>query len=596
MERDDPATRERLWPTLLIGWLIASAILILVMATPIAKLDFADPDDAMRLAEVRDWLAGQSWWDVSQHRLWGGHFVMHWSRLVDLPLAAGMTLLDPLVGQQWSTRITLTVVPLLSLLAIMALVGVITRRVAGIDTARLAILLTPLPIPLMSQIRPVRIDHHAWQVTLALAAVAALLARPNARSGAIAGAALATLLAISLEGMPITAAILGVTALAWALIPERCVQLAAMAASLPVTLLLLHIATRGPNALAPACDAIAPAWLAAIGVGTGGILIATALAPRSPVARLAMLALAGLAAVATIRWLAPVCTRGPFATLDPLVYRYWYLSVGEGRPIWVQTGLMAVVTLTLPVIGLIGGALAWRASRGETRVSWSMLIAIALAALCLCLFVLRAGATANALALPGAAWLLERLRDRARNAPRVSTRIAAGAGAFVALAPGFLGSALIGSMTPAGRAAAAAAARETHPSCVFIDEMPHLARLPISTLFAPIDMAPMLLAHTDHRAIGAGYHRDAHAIHYVMATFMAQPPEARIRLLRSGADYLVACPGANETDLYKAVAPKGLWARLERGERFDWLQPVDLHGAIRAWRIVRPLHSGSHGR
>ena len=83
--------RSRLVPVL-IAWVLAALILTLAMADNIATLRFVDPDDAMRLMEVRDWLAGQSWWDVAQHRFNRGDFPMHWSRLVDIPLAAVLML------------------------------------------------------------------------------------------------------------------------------------------------------------------------------------------------------------------------------------------------------------------------------------------------------------------------------------------------------------------------------------------------------------------------------------------------------------------------------------------------------------------------
>src|SRR3974390_1013609 len=52
-----------------------------------------DSDDALRMAEVRDLLAGQSWFDLTQYRMTPPHGVaMHWSRLIDAPLA-GMILL-----------------------------------------------------------------------------------------------------------------------------------------------------------------------------------------------------------------------------------------------------------------------------------------------------------------------------------------------------------------------------------------------------------------------------------------------------------------------------------------------------------------------
>lgn len=142
----------RLWPVVLGGWGIAAVLLVALSFRAIAQLWFPDPDDAMRLVEVRDWLAGQSWWDVGQHRLWGGHFAMHWSRLVDLPLAGLMGLLDPILGAAISTRVTATAVPLVTLLAIIALGADLTRRLCGAERAKLAVLLVPLSVPILYQI------------------------------------------------------------------------------------------------------------------------------------------------------------------------------------------------------------------------------------------------------------------------------------------------------------------------------------------------------------------------------------------------------------------------------------------------------------
>src|ERR1700750_651476 len=48
-----------------------------------------DNDSLLRLVEGRDMLAGEGWFDLHQYRMGPeGGFVMHWSRLVDAPLAA----------------------------------------------------------------------------------------------------------------------------------------------------------------------------------------------------------------------------------------------------------------------------------------------------------------------------------------------------------------------------------------------------------------------------------------------------------------------------------------------------------------------------
>ena len=68
---------------LLLMW--AVAVFSLCMASGINSLS---TDDAMRLVEVRDLLAGQSWFDMTQYRLDPpGGVASHWSRLIDLPLA-----------------------------------------------------------------------------------------------------------------------------------------------------------------------------------------------------------------------------------------------------------------------------------------------------------------------------------------------------------------------------------------------------------------------------------------------------------------------------------------------------------------------------
>ena len=62
-------------------------------------------DDAMRLVQVRDLLAGQSWFDLTQYRLSPPDGVaMHWSRLIDLPIAllirAGELVLAPALAER----------------------------------------------------------------------------------------------------------------------------------------------------------------------------------------------------------------------------------------------------------------------------------------------------------------------------------------------------------------------------------------------------------------------------------------------------------------------------------------------------------------
>ena len=575
----------RLWPSILGGWALASAMLLAVSWAAIAHLWFPDSDDAMRLLEVRDWLAGQSWWDVAQHRLNGGAFAMHWSRLVDLPLAAVIAPLDSLVGPDLATRIAMSAIPLLTLLATVALTAHITRRLAGVEAARFAVLLVPLSVPILFQMRPLRIDHHGWQTVCALAAVAALVAPPTRRSGLALGLALAALVSISLEGLPIAVAILGAAALAWSLNLDRRDQLIAAAASWFAGVLLLHLATRGPAIFAPACDAIAPGWIAALGVGCGGAILCATAAAASFRLRIAALVGAAAAAVLTLALVSPACLHGPFASLPPIVRTLWFDNVAEGLPLWRQTPTWGATIIALPLVGLLGGVVAWR----QDADRWRSLLLVQAAALLLALLVARAGCTANALAVPGAAWLLLHLLRRARAIRPLIPRLLATVGTYALAAPGLVASALLGAAS--GPALAQSAVGDAMPRCATGHEVQALAQLPPATLFAPIDPTPEILATSRHRAIAGPYHRNAAALATVLTTFTGSPAAARPAVIASGADYVVGCPGSTETDLYRSVAPDGFWARLERGQRFSWLRPVAIAGSpVRAWRVLRPPH------
>jgi hypothetical protein len=571
------------------GWALASLVLLIAGWSAIVARVLPDADDSMRLLEVRDWLTGQSWFDVAQHRLNGGDFLMHWSRLVDLPLAGVIVMLRPLLGTPVAEHVAVVVVPLLTLLAALALIASIARRLGGEALVLPALLMAALSVPLTFQMSPLRIDHHGWQIVLALAATRGLLATPGVRSGLLTGAALATLLTISLEGLPIAAAITGVAALAWIVVPARGTMLRSTMLALAGGAILLHAATRRPGFWMPACDAVAPAWLAVLGVATIGVVGAAAVKRFGMIARLLALGMTAAAAAAALVLLAPVCLAGPFGTLPPLVYRLWYLPVLEGRPVWEQPPVWASATMALPIAGLIGAARAWRAAAGEARSRWTMFALLLVAATVTAAAVSRAGATANALAAPAAAVWLAQVLARARAISRPVPRVAATLATLALAAPGTLAAAALDAMP---HRQAAKVQLSHRPPCRDTRDMRVLGALPPGIVFAPIDLTPALLLDTPHRAVAGGYHRGAAAIARVLTGFTADPATARAAILATHADYLAVCPGMQEMTADRDRAPDGLWARLERGERFDWLRPVPVRGPALVWRVIHPLREG----
>src|SRR4051812_50152911 len=105
----------------------------------------------MRLAQMRDWLSGQGWYDLSQQRVSGG-YESHWSRLIDAGLAGTLWVFgwffDPTVAE----RLMRVVWPLLWLVPTMAGVVAISWRIGGGGDAVLTLLLAAVGAAGVSQI------------------------------------------------------------------------------------------------------------------------------------------------------------------------------------------------------------------------------------------------------------------------------------------------------------------------------------------------------------------------------------------------------------------------------------------------------------
>ena len=57
------------WRPILLVWGLIMLLLLAVHWRAVPALHMADPDDALRLVQVRDLLAGQPWFDLHQYRI-----------------------------------------------------------------------------------------------------------------------------------------------------------------------------------------------------------------------------------------------------------------------------------------------------------------------------------------------------------------------------------------------------------------------------------------------------------------------------------------------------------------------------------------------
>jgi len=194
---------------ILILWLAATVALALPAMSRGIFNNMAT-DDAMRLVQVRDLINGQGWFDLFQYRLDPpGGTSMHWTRVVDVPLAALILLLRPLLGTHAAEAATLFLWPTLLFAAAFMLVAAIARQLSGgISSQALAVVLAALSAPALVHFRAGAIDHHNAQIVLLLALV--LLTsqiEQSALKAALAGLMASLSLAIGVEMLPAIAAI-----------------------------------------------------------------------------------------------------------------------------------------------------------------------------------------------------------------------------------------------------------------------------------------------------------------------------------------------------------------------------------------------------
>ena len=106
---------------------------------------------------------------------------IHWSRLVDLPIAGLKLLFTPLVGGADAERIAVAVAPLLPMLVLMSALALTMRRL--VEPTRLGRCRHRPALRRFGQrhVAPLRIDHHGWQLAM-LASAVAWLADPQTRA------------------------------------------------------------------------------------------------------------------------------------------------------------------------------------------------------------------------------------------------------------------------------------------------------------------------------------------------------------------------------------------------------------------------------
>jgi len=532
-----------------------------------------DNDSVMRLVQVRDLIAGQGWLDLHQYRMGlDGGFLMHWSRLVDAPIAAIMVLLRPFVGPARAELAAQFAWPALLMgLSIWLLLR--AARHFGGEAARFpALVLGAAALHFLYIFEPGSLDHHNLQLALVLAMAAGLLSG-GVVPGLAAGVAAAASIAIGMETMPYVAAAGAVAALLFWLRGED--ELPATAGfgfgmALGASVLLLFT-VRPSQWSEAACDAYSGGQAgSAILAGLGLAALAHIFGQSARVRRLGALLVLGIVSIGYVLLVYPQCLAEPYGALPPALRRFWLDRVSEAQSLAslaVNDPGSAALYYVTPLIALalmVARVARNRAGRGEI-----LLLPLLAAAFVVSVWQVRGAIFSTALAvLPLAAWVGT---VRAEHMGRPSN-----AGSLRLIGAWLVSFNVVWALAVGQAAALVQAKPQSSASneCEAAADFASLAALPPGTVLAISNVGAAILAFTDHRALSGPYHRNI-AGNEAALNAMIGTPEAALDVVRHAkADYVAVCPGNPETEMLAERAPHGLLARLLAGETPAWLAPV----------------------
>lgn len=589
------ATSRPLWSRL--SWMVLACALPTVAVLVYKMMRAADyvgrdNDDVMRLVQVRDLLAGQGWFDLTQTRLGLDGTLMHWSRLIDLPIASLVLLFRPIAGPERAEAIALAIWPILLVVPLLAAMGLAGRRIGGPQCMNFCLGLTAIVATSGNRFHAGSIDHHNVQLVL-VATMAAMVVdrRYGAMSFAIAGVAAAMAIAIGVETTPFVAVICLVVAVLWAW-EGRAFAAAAIAfgVALAATVTVAFFLTVPPHLYrVVTCDNLSVAFVS-LSV-TGGILLALAAAAASRFERpmrFAALGVNGALVAGVLLAIAPECLHNPLADLDPLLHELWLDAVSEARSFPAIATQNPSALGALYFCGLYAMAIcAWRTRRADSTVLYLTLLALVALNWGISLIQVRAAVFASLLAILPISLLLVDLRARALASVR-----APGAwlvyifAIFISLPMVW---AVAGELVAnsSENAAETAKRREEPRRCHSAEAMADLQKIEPTLVVGPSNIGAWILRFTKHSALSAPYHRNPEGMLAELKIGLAAPNEASGMLKRLGDPVLAFCAKDPQTRMIIAKSPKGFYGQLDDGRIPEFLEalPVKSGTGLQLFRL-----------
>ncbi|MDX8443712.1 GtrA family protein [Mesorhizobium australafricanum] len=551
-----------------------------------------DNDNLLRLVEVRDLLAGQGWFDLHQYRMGlEGGFVMHWSRLVDAPIAAIVLAASVLTGSRpLAEDVAQVLWPALLFWSTLFFTARAARSFGGGGAVLPAILIGGAGYHVMGIYAPGALDHHNAQLMLTMASLALLIEAPARRWAALlSGFCAALTLAVGVETVPYVAAIGVCVSLLFvadaggerAIARDFGLGFAGVAA-------LVFVTTVPPSAWGVAqCDAFSAAQFLVAAVAGIGLAAIASIEPaaRGWQRRLASLAALGAVLGVVVAALFPHCLAAPYANLDPRLKELWLDHIDEAQSLFtllVRNPARVAARYGTPLVAIILMTLRFR--RGGWRRQDSLVAALLVVAFVVGAWQVRGTTFSIAFAvIPLSAWIAK-WRARAETSSSLGVALRLAAVWLVSINPVWTGVAAAASVAfDKGTAVADGAMDKTcqkKASFAPLGGMTGTTVLTISNLGAPV------LAYSGHRVFAGPYHRNVAGNLLALDAFLGSADDARAIVEAHRVGLVAVCPGNVETLTLTRKAPQGFLAGLLSGSVPDWLELVSEKGSpIELYRV-----------
>ncbi|WP_208353661.1 hypothetical protein [Pseudaestuariivita rosea] len=544
-------------------------------------------DDLMRLVQVRDWLNGKSWFDVSHDRLGVDGTTLHWSRLVDIPIAGLILFFGVFLSPEYAELSAVAAWPLILTFIAIGLISKIGRLLGGWQTAIAAIYLGAILINAGGKFDTGSLDHHNVQVVLCLGCLAAALSSQQSLLVGIIGGVLAALsLVVGLEALLYIAIFCFAAAIRWLWFDaDRKITTMGFSGAFCLTMILSYVVfqpTAGNSGFR--CDALDIELLILSATGSFGLFLVTVLFSNQSRA-VRTLSLIGLAAAILVVALfyAPACLSNPLSQIYPDVQEHWLGEIGEAQPFvsWlIDTGKYSeIASLILPLVAIVI-LIVTIFNRIQVEIHL-ILLALILASWTLSMYQIRAGAFTSMFMAPVLALLLANSYQMYRKNKSLRSGLI-----FISLLAGLNTSFWAQVLSGLDReqneiqnsAAATSEADLADVYCFWSDIIANLNEIEPGLIVSGTNFAPYILYETDHRVLASNFHRNQDGIQTLIDISWADHETARDMLVAINAKYVLSCIGRGNSWTKGEFAEKEntLWHAINTENIPDFLEPIDV--------------------